>query len=67
MDPVVLLTEPKESITVTPDEIIYHRRLRVLEHAKTTGNVALTCRTFGISRTRFYKWRNGPSATAWRP
>jgi transposase InsO family protein len=57
MDPVVPSTEPEESITVTPDEIIYHRRLRVLEHAKTTGNVALTCRTFGISRTRFYKWR----------
>jgi len=57
MDPVVPTKEPKESITVTPAEIIYHRRLRVLEHARTTGNVALTCRTFGISRTRFYKWR----------
>jgi transposase InsO family protein len=57
MDPVVPTKEPKESITVTPDEIIYHRRLRVLEHAKRTGNVAETCRTFGISRTRYYKWR----------
>jgi transposase InsO family protein len=43
---------------VTPTEIIYQRRVRVLEHAKTTGNVAETCRTFGISRTRFYEWRN---------
>ena len=58
MDPVVLLTEPKESITVTPAEIIYHRRLRVLEHAEKSGNVAATCRLFGISRTRFYQWRN---------
>jgi transposase InsO family protein len=58
MDPVVLLTEPKEPITVTPAEIIYHRRLRVLEHAAATGNVAETCRTFGVSRTRFYQWRN---------
>jgi hypothetical protein len=57
MDPVVPSTEPEESITVTPAEIIYHRRLRVLEHARMTGNIALTCRTFGISRTRFYKWR----------
>jgi transposase InsO family protein len=43
---------------VTPTEIIYQRRVRVLEHAQMTGNVAATCRTFGISRTRFYEWRN---------
>jgi hypothetical protein len=58
MDPVDPTTGPKESITVTPAEIIYHRRVRVLEHAKQTGNVAATCRTFGVSRTRFYEWRN---------
>ncbi len=40
-----------------PSEIIYQRRVRVLEHAGETGNVSLTCRTFGISRTRFYEWR----------
>jgi transposase InsO family protein len=39
----------------------------VLEHAAQTGNVAATCRTFGVSRTRFYEWRNlaeqyGPDA-----
>ena len=43
---------------MTPAEIIYHRRVRVLEHAKQTANVAATCRTFGVSRTRFYEWRN---------
>lgn len=43
---------------MTPAEIIYHRRLRVLKHAEASGNVAETCRTFGISRTRFYEWRN---------
>ncbi len=43
---------------MTPAEIIYHRRVRVLEHAAETGNVAATCRTFGVSRTRFYEWRN---------
>ena len=42
---------------MTRDEIIYQRRVRVLEHAGETGNVSLTCRTFGISRTRFYEWR----------
>ena len=52
---------------MTRDEIIYQRRLRVLAHAAETGNVSLTCRTFGISRTRFYEWRSlaqryGPEA-----
>jgi transposase InsO family protein len=58
MDPVVPTTGTKESITVTPAEIIYHRRVRVLEHAKETGNVSATCRTFGVSRKTFYEWRN---------
>ncbi|MGH9466453.1 MAG: DDE-type integrase/transposase/recombinase, partial [Terriglobales bacterium] len=38
-------------------EIIYQRRLAVLEHADKTKNVAATCRVFGISRTRYYEWR----------
>jgi Helix-turn-helix domain/Integrase core domain len=42
---------------VTPAEIIYHRRARVLEQAAKTGNVAETCRVFGVSRTTFYRWR----------
>jgi transposase InsO family protein len=42
---------------VTRDQIIYQRRLRVLAHAEATGNVAETCRVFGVSRTRFYEWR----------
>jgi transposase InsO family protein len=42
---------------VTPTEIIYRRRVRVLEHAAETGNVSLTCRTFGISRKTFYEWK----------
>ncbi|WP_405496155.1 helix-turn-helix domain-containing protein [Streptomyces sp. NBC_00096] len=33
-------------------------RLAVLRHAEeVTGNVALTCRYYGISRTCFYKWQ----------
>jgi len=43
---------------VTPAEISYHRRVRVLEHAKQTGNVAATCRIFGVSRKTFYEWRH---------
>lgn len=47
---------------MTHAEIIYRRRVRVLEHAEETKNVAETCRTFGISRTRFYEWRNVAAA-----
>ena len=48
----------KEPITVTHTEIIYRRRIAVLALAKETGNVAAACRTFGISRTRYYEWKN---------
>jgi transposase len=34
------------------------RRLAILRHAEEiTGNVALTCRYYGISRQVFYRWR----------
>jgi hypothetical protein len=32
-------------------------RCRILHRAAATGNVAWTCRHFGISRKTFYKWR----------
>ena len=33
------------------------RRKRILDHAEETGNVAKTCRYFGIGRASFYRWR----------
>jgi hypothetical protein len=57
MDPLVPSKEPKEPITVTPTEIIYHRRVRVLEHAAKTS-VAEASRVFGVSRTTIHRWRN---------
>ena len=33
------------------------RKLRILNHAKETGNIIKTCRYFGISRAIFYLWR----------
>lgn len=42
---------------MTSDEIVHQFRARVLTHADATGNVAATCRTFGISR-KSHKWRN---------
>lgn len=32
-------------------------RLKVLEEAAARGNVAKTCRHYGISRKIFYRWR----------
>ena len=43
---------------MTPAEIIYQRRIAVLDHAQRTDNVTEACRTFGISRTRYYEWKN---------
>jgi transposase InsO family protein len=42
---------------VTPNEIIYHRRVRLLSLADELGNVSAACRQLGISRTRYYEWR----------
>ena len=42
---------------MTPNEIIYHRRVRVMEHARSTS-VSEACRTFGVSRTTFYRWQH---------
>ncbi len=33
------------------------RKLRVLSYAKSCGNVAKTCRYFGIARQTFYSWK----------
>ncbi len=33
------------------------RKLQVLEYAEDCGNVARTCRHFGISRQCYYNWR----------
>jgi len=57
VDPVVPSTDPKEPTTVTPAEIIYHRRVRLLSLADELGNVSAACRQMGISRTRYYEWR----------
>jgi Helix-turn-helix domain len=55
VDPLVPTKEPEESTTVTPAEIIYQRRVQVLDRAGQTS-VTEACRTFGISRTTYYRW-----------
>ncbi len=34
-----------------------NRKLRILNHAEESGNIAKTCRYFGIPRSLFYVWR----------
>jgi hypothetical protein len=50
VDPLVPTKEPQEPTTVTPAQIIYQRRVRVLDRAGHTS-VTEACRDFGISRT----------------
>jgi len=38
------------------------RKLKVLNHAKETGNISKTCRHFGISREAFYQWKRAYEA-----
>jgi hypothetical protein len=35
----------------------YYEELQVLEHFKEQGNVAKTCRHFGIARQTYYDWK----------
>lgn len=41
----------------TSAEIIYHRRVRLLDLAEELDNVSAACRQLGISRTRYYDWK----------
>jgi len=43
---------------MTTDEREVKRKLRILNHAEEIGNIAKTCRYFGIPRSLFYVWRN---------
>ena len=51
---------------MTPAEIIYQRRLAVLDHAERTANVAEACRVFGVSRRPITSGRTWPTATQGR-
>ena len=42
---------------MTQAERDVRRKLAVLAHAETSGNVSKTCRYFGISRETFYCWK----------
>ena len=41
---------------MTHEDIVYDRRVRLIEHAAKIGNVAEACRVFGVSRNTYYDW-----------
>ena len=41
---------------MTHEDIVYDRRVRLIEHAARIGNVSEACRVFGISRKTYYEW-----------
>ena len=43
---------------MTHEDIVYDRRVRLIQHAAKIGNVAEACRVFGISRKTYYEWIN---------
>ena len=43
---------------MTAEEREIKRKRRILDHAVKSGNIAKTCRYFGVPRSLFYVWRN---------
>lgn len=41
---------------MTHEDIVYDRRVRLIEHAAKIGNVSEACRVFGVSRNTYYGW-----------
>ena len=42
---------------MTKEDRDIQRKLKVLRHAGKIGDVARTCRYFGVGRSSFYRWR----------
>ena len=43
---------------MTNDQRKSRRKLRIFQHAERVGTVSKTCRTFGLGRASFTKWRH---------
>lgn len=46
---------------MTHEDIVYDRRVRLIEYAAKCGNVSEACRVFGVSRKTYYEWINTAS------
>ena len=47
-----------EGSVMKAEEREIRRKRRILDHAVKSGNIAKTCRYFGVPRSLFYVWRN---------
>lgn len=43
---------------MTHEDIVYDRRVRLIEYAAKINNVSEACRVFGVSRKTYYEWLN---------
>lgn len=41
---------------MTHEDIVYDRRVRLLDYAAKIGNISEACRVFGVSRNTYYDW-----------
>ena len=41
---------------MTHEDIVYDRRVRLINYAAEIDNVAEACRVFGVSRKTYYEW-----------
>ncbi len=47
---------------MTHEDIVYDRRVRLIEYAAKCGNVTHACQVFGVSRKTYYQWLKAASA-----
>ena len=53
---VVSKAMSKETGTVLDSDVLFRFRLQLFDHAREVG-VSQACRTFGIHRSTYYRWR----------
>ena len=42
---------------MTDSDLLYGFRLQLFDHARESGNISAACRTFGIHRSTYYRWK----------
>ncbi len=54
---VVFNAMSKETGTVLDSDVLHRFRLQLFAHAAELGNISAACRTFGVHRSTYYRWR----------
>ena len=55
---VVSYAMSKETGTVLDSDLLYRFRLQLFDHALELGNISAACRTFGVHRSTYYRWKS---------